>query len=381
MRTVRFIHTSDIHLDTSFSGSGFPSRLGDRKREAIRGTFRHILEDARSSSVDFVLIAGDLFELERITPDTFEFIKQQFESLGDIRVFIAPGNHDPYVKGSPYKEEPWPANVCIFKEEGFRSVEIPDLGVRITGFGFAHAQLDEHIFQQLPVLSSDFLNIVISHGSDASRVPEGKTKHGPFTVEEIAGKNILYCALGHYHQQRQLPNPIDGAQIWYSGIPEGRGWDEQGTCGYLLGEIDNGSVRIESRACCQYKLNTLSVECDGLSTREQILDLILEHRGSEFDSNTILRIQLAGAIDPKLDLSLSELEERLAGEVMHIRWDDLTHPALDFESIAHEKTLRGRFVRALNESIAAAPEEEKLKLERARVYGVQALSGREVRLR
>ena len=117
MRPVRFIHTSDVHLDTSFSGSGFPSRLGDRKREAIRGTFRRIMEDARSCNVDFVLIAGDLFELERITPDTFEFLKQQFENLGGIRVFISPGNHDPCAQGSPYREESWPANVHIFAEE------------------------------------------------------------------------------------------------------------------------------------------------------------------------------------------------------------------------------------------------------------------------
>jgi len=57
MKPVRFIHTSDIHLDTSFSGSGFSSRLGDRKREAIRATFRRIVEDARSHEVDFLLVA------------------------------------------------------------------------------------------------------------------------------------------------------------------------------------------------------------------------------------------------------------------------------------------------------------------------------------
>ena len=381
MSPVRFIHTSDIHLDTSFSGSGFPSRLGDRKREAIRGTFRRIIDDARSGEVDFVLIAGDLFELERITPDTFEFIKQQFESLGEILVLISPGNHDPFIQGSPYKEEAWPANVHIFKAEEFQSVELPNLGVRITGFGFAHSQLDDRLFQRLPVLSTELFNIVISHGSDVSRVPAGKAKHGPFTIEEIAGKNVKYCALGHYHQQHQLPNSLDDAQIWYAGIPEGRGWDEVGACGYLFGEIENGAVRIESRLCSQYNLITLTVNCDTFTTREQIVDSILEHRGTLFDPKTILRIQLAGAIDPKLDLSLSELEERLAGEAMHIRWDDQTYPALDFESIAHEKTLRGRFVRTLNERIAQAPDGEKDKLARARLYGVQALSEREVRLR
>jgi DNA repair protein SbcD/Mre11 len=381
MKMIRFIHTSDIHLDTSFSGSGFPSWLGDRKREAIRGTFRRIMEDARLHEVDFVLIAGDLFELERITPDTFEFIKQQLKNLNSVRVFISPGNHDPFVKGSPYREEVWPSNVHIFSAEEFQSVEIPDLGVRVTGFGFTGAHLEDHHFQQLPVLSRDLFNVVISHGSDISSVPMGKTKHGPFAVEEIAGKNIQYCALGHYHQQHRLSNSIDDTQIWYSGIPEGRGWDEEGACGYLLGEISNGNLNIESRMCNQYPLNTLTIDCESFSTREQILDAILQQKGVGFDPKTILRVRLEGALDPRLDLSLSELEERLAGETLYIQWDDRTSTALDFGAIAQEKTLRGRFVRILNERIAAAPEEERATLERARLYGVQALNGREVRLR
>jgi exonuclease SbcD len=381
MTHVRFIHTSDIHLDTSFSGSGFPSWLGDRKREAIRGTFRRIIEDARLNGVDFVLIAGDLFEQDRITPDTFEFLKQQLETLDAIRVFIAPGNHDPFIKGSPYKEESWPSNVHIFNAEEFQSVELSNLGVRVTGFGFVRASLEDHYFQRLPVLSGELFNIVLSHGSNVGHVPPGKSKHGPFTIEEVVRKNIQYCALGHYHQQHRIPNPIDDTQVWYCGIPEGRGWDETGSCGYLLGEIADGALKVESRFCNQYALNTLTIDCDAFSTREQILDSVLQRRGSAFDSKTILRIQLVGELDTRLDLSLSELEERLAGEALYIQWNDQTHPALDFAAVAQEKTLRGRFVRILNERIAAAPEAERIILQRARLYGVQALGGREVRLR
>jgi DNA repair protein SbcD/Mre11 len=384
MKTVRFIHTSDIHLDTSFSGSGFPSRLGDRKREAIRSVFRSIIEDARVQAMDFVLIAGDLFEAERVTPDTIEFLRQQFESLGSTPVFISPGNHDPFINGSPYKEESWPGNVHIFDREEFQSVELIDLNVRVTGFGFAHAQLDEHPFQKLGVLSGDLLNIVLVHGSDITRVPAGKAKHGPFTVDEIAGKNICYCALGHYHQQHRITNfqnSNDAAQIWYSGIPEGRGWDEQGPCGYLIGEINDRVLKIENKICNQYALNSLTIDCESFSTREQIVDAILQRCGSLFDSKTILRIRLMGSVDPKLDLSIPEIEERLGGEVLFIQWIDQTRPALDFESIAQEKTIRGRFVRILNERISAAPDVERETLERSRLYGVQALSGREVRLR
>jgi hypothetical protein len=92
-------------------------------------------------------------------------------------------------------------------------------------------------------------------------------------------------------------------------------------------------------------------------------------------------VQLVGALDSRLDLSLPELEERLTGEVLHVQWDDQTHPALDFESISQEKTIRGRYVRVMNERISAASDTDRIVLERARLYGMQALSGREVRLR
>jgi len=381
MEPVRFIHTSDVHLDTSFSGSAFPSRLGDRKREAIRGTFRRIMEDARLQGVDFVLIAGDLFEDDRVTPDTIELLKRQFENVGAVRVFIAPGNHDPAAKGSPYLEENWPQNVHVFVAEEFQSVELSHVGVAVTGFGFNHARLDTRHFRKLPALPKESFNLVVAHGSDVSRVPAGKSQHGPFTMEEIAGKNVGYCALGHYHQQRQLPNPFDGAQVWYSGIPEGRGWDEEGACGYLLGEILDGVVRVTSHRCNQFPLKTITVNCDTFSSREQILDAILQQREVHFDSTTILRVRITGSLDPRLDLSFSELEERLAEQVLFVQWQDQTYPALDFESLAQEKTLRGKFVRLLNERIAAASEEDRTVLERARIYGVEALQGREVRLR
>ena len=230
-------------------------------------------------------------------------------------------------------------------------------------------------------LPDDAVNIVVSHGSDLGRIPDGKSKHGPLTIEEIAGKNIQYCALGHYHQQRPIPNPIDDTAVWYSGIPEGRGWDETGGCGYLLGEIENGRARVKGIECGQYPLQVLDIDCEGFSTREQIIDAILQQRCARFNDRTILRVRLTGPLDPRLDLSTSEMEERLAEEVLYVQWEDLTHSALDFQVLAEEKTLCGRFVLALNERIANSSAEERETLERARSCGVQALLGREIRLR
>jgi DNA repair protein SbcD/Mre11 len=382
MTAIRFIHTSDIHLDTSFSASGLPSRLGLRKREAIRATFRRILDDARREAVAFVAIAGDLYEQDHVTPDTIEFLKQQFENLEPTPIFIAPGNHDPCLQNSPYREESWPKNVRIFCAQEFESVDLPHAGVRVTGFGFNRTQLTERIFQRLPVLPEGARNLVLAHGSDIGGIPPGKSAHGPFAIDEIAGKNVLYCALGHYHQQRAVANPLDATQVWYCGIPEGRAWDEEGTCGYLLGEIDDqGALTVKSCPSGQYPFATITLDCDGFSSREQIVEDILKLRGSAFDARTILRVRMEGSPDPKLDLALDEMTERLSGEVLYIAWEDRTAPALDFDDLAKERTLCGYYVRALNQQIAAAPVAERPMLERARLYGVQALLGREVRVR
>lgn len=45
---------------------------------------------------DIMFIAGDLFEDEYVTKDTMLLIANELESLGKCRVFITPGNHDPY---------------------------------------------------------------------------------------------------------------------------------------------------------------------------------------------------------------------------------------------------------------------------------------------
>jgi len=99
------------------------------------------------------------------------------------------------------------------------------------------------------------------------------------------------------------------------------------------------------------------------------------------DPRTLLRVILEGSPDPRLDLSLAEIGERLADEVLHLQIEDRTLPAIDFDALAVDNTLQGRFVQEMNRRIAATEGEEREILILARRYGAQALLGREVRLR
>jgi hypothetical protein len=116
------------------------------------------------------------------------------------------------------------------------------------------------------------------------------------------------------------------------------------------------------------------VNCDGFTSREQIVDAVLAQAGTLFDERTILRIELTGYLESGLDLSIPELEQRLSGRALFVRWEDRTRPAIDFEAAAQERTLRGRFARTMNDRIAAASTPaEKAVLERARLHGFRAL--------
>ena len=48
------------------------------------------------------------------THGTGRFLAETFAAWRPLRVFIAPGNHDPFMPGSLYRTTEWPANVHIF---------------------------------------------------------------------------------------------------------------------------------------------------------------------------------------------------------------------------------------------------------------------------
>ena len=73
-----------------------------------------------------------MFEQKFVEKNTVEYIINSLQLIPDTKIFIAPGNHDPYIKNSPYKTFKWPENVIIFDSEikkySFDNVDIYGLG-------------------------------------------------------------------------------------------------------------------------------------------------------------------------------------------------------------------------------------------------------------
>src|SRR5690349_21625701 len=94
---IRFLHAADIHLDSPRGGL---DRDSEAPVEAIRQAPRRALENlvrlALDERVDFVLIAGDLYDGDWRDFRTGLFFVEQMRRLevAAIPVFLIAGNHD-----------------------------------------------------------------------------------------------------------------------------------------------------------------------------------------------------------------------------------------------------------------------------------------------
>jgi len=60
---MKFIHTADIHLDSPLSGlAAYKDAPADLLRTVTRDAFTRLVDEAIEEAVDFMVIAGDLYD-------------------------------------------------------------------------------------------------------------------------------------------------------------------------------------------------------------------------------------------------------------------------------------------------------------------------------
>jgi DNA repair exonuclease SbcCD nuclease subunit len=97
LQSFRFIHTGDIHLDSPLKGlAGQQGAAAERIRTATRTAFENLISQAIEDQVDFVVIAGDLYDGDWRDYQTGLFFVKQMGRLAQakIPVFLLHGNHD-----------------------------------------------------------------------------------------------------------------------------------------------------------------------------------------------------------------------------------------------------------------------------------------------
>ena len=113
---MRFIHIADMHFDAPFTVLS-SKNLGDVRRLEQRKVFSKVIEYIKEEKIPFLFISGDLYEHGYVRQSTIEYINDLFKQIPHTHIFIAPGNHDPYLKNSFYNTFDWNNNVYIFNNE------------------------------------------------------------------------------------------------------------------------------------------------------------------------------------------------------------------------------------------------------------------------
>lgn len=375
---MKIIHTADVHLDASFAGTRFPSGFGHRRRQGLREVFQSILQRAVEWPADAVLIAGDLFDLDRVTRDTVAFLRENIETIWPVPVFIAAGNHDPCMKGSPYLTEPWPANMHLFAQPQWTAYALDGVPLTVHGFGFDGPDISSNPFGALTIPDDGRMHAAVAHGSERGHQPPGKDSYAPFDADSAAVPGLKYLALGHFHSVTPVPNAA-GVCMYYSGAPEGHDFNACGVHHYLEVELsDAGEVSVtpvpSSRAI--YAVETL--DCTPFTNSSQLVDALRDFRLQECFEH-IVRVTLKGAMAPAIQSVLPSVREVLSEEFLFLDLLDETIPLDDYEELAQASTTLGAFVQRINQEIHDAPDAAvRAMLERARQAGVNAYRGREM---
>ena len=296
---MKFIHCADIHLDSKIEANLPSNKSRERKREVLR-TFLKICEYAELNGVTAVIIAGDLFDTNNMSPITRDAVLGEIEKHSSVDFLYLCGNHD---AGKTLTQYQLPENFKLFGEDwqSYRYDNVVITGVELNDNNC------RNIYGSLR-LNADDINIVTMHGQTASTSGEDMVD-----LSRLVSQNIDYLALGHIHSYRE--GILDDRGRWcYSGCPEGRGFDECGDKGFVLLETDGRFVTSEF-----IKFNTrtiIEVECDitDFSDFTEILEKI-KNDTKTIDESAMVKVILCGNVpaDAKKDLEYfsKELNDRL----------------------------------------------------------------------
>ena len=361
----KIVHASDFHLDSAFGGLP-PEKARERRRES-RDLIDRLGRLVREEEAEILLLSGDLFDGERVFPETLDRLRDVLAELC-CPVFIAPGNHDPFTPVSPYALQRWPENVHIFYREELEAVVLPDLDCVVYGAAFTARSREDQVLADFAVREDGRTHILCLHG-EVGGLGSG---YGPILREQLAASGLHYAALGHIHQYSGLQK--DGGTRWaYPGCPEGRGFDELGDKGVLVGTVDRKRVEMRFVPLCRRRYRILEADVTDSSPREALEAVMPESAGED-----ICRIVFTGASDER-GVDLPALESAYRDRFYALELRDKTRPAQSLWARAGEDTLRGMFLREMKGRYDAAPSEEAREdVALAVRFGLAALDGRDI---
>ena len=359
---MKFVHIADIHFDSPFINLSDRENLGDMKRLEQRKVFKKVIEYIKENAIDFLFIAGDLYEQQYIRKSTIEYINGLFKEIPNTKIYISPGNHDPYIKNSYYNQFQWNDNVHIFSS---KIEKIAVENIDIYGYGFDDFYCTNCGIENLEIQDQTKTNILVIHSTiDGANLEEKQYNSIPKRILEEKGFD--YVATGHIHKLDY--HTYENQNIVYPGSLISLGFDELGEHGMIVGEIEeNKKLTTEFIPLSENNFEEIEFDVTECISKDELIEKINE---LEIPENSLVKIILIGKRNFEIDKY--EIYKFITNEKI-IKIRDHTKIQYDLKNIANSYTLKGLFAKEILKEKETAKDEELEIIEKAVEIAFEAL--------
>ncbi len=310
MTSFRFFHAADIHLDSPLTGlAGIEGRVAERIRSAPRAAFEALVERAIQEQVDFLVIAGDLYDGTWRDYKTGLFFAEQMGRLyhAGIPVFVLHGNHD--AESQITRPLVLPDNVRVFGTRRAQTFHLEQLSVALHGQSFREKAVTENLVPGYPVPVEGSFNIGVLHTALGGMGDHAN--YAPCSLPELVAKGYDYWALGHVHKGEVLN---ERPHVVFPGNLQGRHVRETGPKGACLVTVEDGEiVEVAALTLDIVRWAVFDVDVAAADSAVEVVDLIrqaLERGVASADGRLLAaRIVLRGR---------TELHSQLVTDVDHL---------------------------------------------------------------
>jgi exonuclease SbcD len=374
MRTVRLLHTGDVHLGARFS---FLGEKGREHRRQLLATFSRVAELARTNQVDFLLICGDLFDSDQPPRETLESVLRELDELGrhGIQTLLVPGTHDRLSGGGVYEDEAWSRNphLHVFREKGWSKAVFPASRTVFYGWGY-HGRHDGDVLAELRLdeEAGDMRHVALLHASMLSPgLVEGDEV--TFSRSSLEASGLDYLALGHWHSFKDLST--QGVGCAYCGSPEALYVGQESGKVVLVTLSDSGR-EIKPVGLGKRSFSRLEVDLQTVSDPGRLREIIRGRADQHSRERDYLEVLLKGICLWDLPPDPLELEEEMANLFYGIRVRDESVMAESPRSQQSGGLVSREFARIAREAAEKAEGEEKRLCDEALRLGLAYLEGR-----
>lgn len=357
---MRFIHIADMHFDAPFSSLAEIKNLGNVRRLEQRSVFKKVINYIKENGIKYLFISGDLYENEYVKKSTIIYINDLFKEIPNTKIFISPGNHDPYLKDSYYANFEFSKNVYIFKSD-FEKIETEDFN--IYGIGFTDFYNKGVDFSNCIIENNGKKNILIMHAAMDSGAEIDK-EYNPISKTLLNRLGFDYVALGHIH--KSYYNEEKNQNIVYPGSLISLGFDELGEHGMIEGIFENDSLKIEFIKLDEREFVEIYKNVNVFNSQEDLIENINE---MELNQNFLYKIILMGK--RRFEIDSKEILKLISKENV-LKVKDLSELDYDLEELSKENSLRGIFIKEVFEKMEQG-EFSKEEIEKAIEIGLKAL--------